>query len=87
MFTERFIKVPSLVFSPENEELMGKSDNVACSKKINPMRIESYGEVPPNESFHKDNKIWTLVVMQSGDTFTATITVEEFEKLINDFAK
>ena len=86
MFTERFLSIPSLIFNPKDEDLMGKcTKEVSCIKNINPMRIESYGDAPANENFEEGSNIWTLVIMQSGDNFIATITVQQFEKLINDF--
>lgn len=87
MFTERFVTVPSLLFNPENDELLGKNGKIECMKTFNPMRVESYGESPSDENFSSDNKIHTLVIMQSGDQFVATIHIYEFEKLINGFIK
>jgi len=91
MFTDRFLKVPCLMYNPDEEELMGKSykdtQKIRTIKMINPLRIESYGEAIPVDDFYEGNKIWTCVNMQSGIDFIVTMAMDEFSKLINDFIK
>jgi hypothetical protein len=91
MFTERFLKVPCIVYNTYEEEITGKHgkdcEMISVIKKINPTRIESYGEAVPLRDFSKENKIWTTVCMQSGDEFIVRIPIAEFEKILNEHQK
>lgn len=83
-FTERFLEVPIMNVNKEQEEIMGtEGDYVRCIMKINPRRIETYCETIPTKEYRPDNKIWTSVVMESGDSFIVRMTLEKFETLLN----
>lgn len=87
-FTDKFIKLPCLIFNPDENDLLGKSNGegrlITVTKSINPARIESYGETVPISDFREDNKCWTRVVMFSNDDYTVDLTVGEFERLLNN---
>ncbi len=88
MFTERFLRVPVYQINRTNEEVTGKDgEMVPCIMKINPRRIESYNEAIPRKDFRPDNKIWTSVHMESGDSFLIRMKMEKFEKLLNESIK
>lgn len=89
-FSDRFMKVPIFMINAKADELMGKDsgegDMARCIMKINPRRIETYSETIPQKDFDPDNKIWTNVVMESGDSFIVRITLDKFEELLNNFS-
>lgn len=88
MFTDRFLKVPVYQVNRNNEDVLGKhGEMVPCIMKINPRRIETYNETIPQADFRADNKCWTCVVMESGDSFIVRRPLAEFEKLLNESIK
>lgn len=87
MFTERFLRLPILQVGPE-EELTGKENNrIVAEMLINPRRIESFNEAIPRKDFRPDNKIWTSVHMESGDSFLIRMPMRKFEALLNESIK
>lgn len=87
MFTDRFLRVPILQVSPD-EELTGKeNDRIMAEMLLNPRRIESMNEAIPRKDFREDNKIWTSVTMESGDNFLIRMSLSKFKELLNDSTK
>lgn len=86
-FTDRFISVPVFRVAPENEITGKEGEMIKTKMLINPRRIESMGEAIPRKDFREDNKIWTSIVMESGDDFLVRIPLDKMEKLLNEAIK
>ena len=79
-FTDRFIKVPVKVYDTKTKELTGEEGELTHSwEKINPFEIQSYR---PNVEDEKE----IIVSVRNRDPFTVYLSVEAFEKLLNDHA-
>jgi hypothetical protein len=78
VFTDRFIKVPIKVYNTRVKELTGDEGELTDSwEKINPFEIQSYRPDIDNE-----NEL--IVTVKNRDPFTVYLSVEEFEKLLNN---
>lgn len=89
MFTDRFIKVPIVLFDSNQNKLTNKEDyecdQIDSFKKILPPCIESYEPaMPAGDGFGIDNQTCTYITMKSGDSFLAFIDTKSFEKLLNE---
>jgi hypothetical protein len=84
MFTDRYIKVPIRVYNVEEKELTGKENTVDSWMMLNPYCIESYR---PSTDENGNGEPYTIVVQKSGDSTTVYLTVQEFEKMVNEFHK
>lgn len=85
MFTDRFIEVPVKIYSLADANLTGKKEYISTYRKINPMEITEYG---PTDEDGDDQLLFTSVSMRGGvDKFIAFVSVEEFEKLLNEYGK
>lgn len=85
----QYLEVPCLMLNPDERDLMGKKDDecelIEVIRKIRPSRIEGYAETIPLSDFREDNKIWTAVVMESGDNFIVNMPLKDFENLIKPY--
>ncbi len=88
-FTDRYIKVPTIVYNNKQQELFNKEshecEQLGTFRMINPMRIESYEPAMPAEAgFGLDAQIATSIIMYSGESLMTYLTINEFEKLFNE---
>lgn len=91
MFTERYVRLPVIIYDYEQTETMGKSmfdvDHFTSFRKVNPFGIEDYGPtVPPGFSINASNAKWTVVYTRTGN-FIVPISCDEFEEILNKFYK
>lgn len=81
-----FIELPIIIYNGKEQEITGKQPDecglIEAVKKIRVSRIESYQEAIPKSDFREENKIWTEVIMKSGDSFIVNMPLAEFEKLL-----
>lgn len=92
MFTDRFIKLPILLYRKKEYEQSERMDmsieNLEGFKldlRILPSQIESWQ--PDFESSESDDLIYTAVRTKSGDEWKVYLSVTEFEKRLNDSDK
>ena len=78
MFTDRFVKVPSKIFNAKNKELTGNEELYDCQLRVLPMEICEY-----YENLDEDNGS-IQVLLKNGDSFPVYLTIQEFEKLLNN---
>lgn len=82
----RYIEVPTITYDSDTQNITGKPPDqcnlIEVTRFINPKRIESYREAIPGSDFREDNKIWTEVGMESGDSFIVNMPVSDFETLL-----
>lgn len=80
-----FIELPCMLYSSRESDIMNKSPDecelIEVMKRIDIRRIESYSEAIPISDLRDDNKIWTNIVMYSGDAFLVNMTYNNFEAL------
>ena len=85
-FTDRFMELVLPVYDKDNSEMVGYSKdtfeaNVKC--KINPFEVSHY-----RETFSDDKNLdRTLIHFKNGDSFEIDITIDSFEKLLNEHQK
>ncbi len=84
MFTDRFIKVPISVYNIKEKELTGKEILEDSWFKFLPFELAGYR---PTYDDNFSDKDYTTIILKSGDTTTANIPPEEFEKLLNEHQK
>src|SRR5688500_657684 len=81
-----FIELLCIIYSQkEKREKDVEPDEctlIEIVKKVNPDRIESYEEAVPTSDFRDDNKIWTQVTTEGGDSFIVNMPLVDFEKKI-----
>jgi len=81
-----FIELPIIVYDKNEQEITNKAADecglMEVIKKVRSSRIEGYSESIPLSDFREDNKTWTDVVMESGDSFIVNMPLAEFEKLL-----
>jgi hypothetical protein len=82
-FTDRYIKLPIKIFDIKEKDLTDKENLIDSWWKLNPYRIESYR---PSEQPSADERSYTVIVTDSGDSTTVYLTIDEFEALLNKFA-
>lgn len=80
-FTDRFIKVPIVVFDTNIKEITGNEVTEDSYMKINPMEIVSYRPTW-DEGDDERNEI-VSITLKSGSSTLIYLTVKEFEKLLN----
>ena len=83
-----FIELPIVIYDGNEEEITNKQPH-DCSlmeviRKVRAKSIESYRETIPSGDFREDNKIWTEVMMESGDAFIVNMPLADFEKLLKN---
>lgn len=84
MFTKRFIKIPVDLYNKKESDMIGygestKGDNV--DMRINPFEVSHYR--PGHDD--KDEFTATLIHMKNGDSFYSSISIDEFENVLNEF--
>lgn len=81
-----FIELPIIVYNGKEQQITNKQPDecelIEAIKKVKSLRIESYQQAIPASDFREDNKIWTEVVMESGESFIVNMPLFEFEKLL-----
>jgi hypothetical protein len=86
MNTYDFLELPIIIYNNQEQELTNKQPDecelIEAIKKVNASRIESYREAIPASDFRDNNKIWTEVVMESGEMFIVNMSLTEFEKVL-----
>jgi hypothetical protein len=82
-FTDRFIKVPIRSYDSKNAKLMGKEEYFPNHEMILPDEICSYF---PSRDTDEDKEV-TQVYMKSGHSFLIYLSIEKFEKLLNEHAE
>jgi hypothetical protein len=84
-----FIELPIIVFNGKEQQLTGKRADecelMEVVRKVRAISIESYQESTPLSDFREDNKIWTDVFTESGDSFIVNMPLAEFEKLLTTY--
>lgn len=84
MFTDRFIKVPVDLYNSKDADMVGYNEDTkegATEMRINPFEVSHYRS---SEDDKEDILNKTLVHMKNGDSFHVSITIEKFEKLLNE---
>lgn len=83
---DNFISFPVIIYNTREHESTGKSPDecelIEVDRVLDITRIESYYQSIPLSDFREDNKIWTSVVMHSGDTFIVNMPILEFELFV-----
>lgn len=78
-----YISFPVIIYNTKEEQQTGKNPDecelIEVDRVIDICRIESYYQSIPASDFRDDNKIWTSVVMQSGNEFIVNMPILEFE--------
>lgn len=81
-----FIELPIIVYNGKEQEMTNKQPDecelIEVVRKVKVGHIESYEEAIPKSDFREDNKIWTEVFMESGNSFIVNLTLAEFEKVL-----
>jgi hypothetical protein len=85
MFTDRFIKVPISIFNVKEKEITGKENLEDSWFKFLPFELAGYRPTYFDDDSNRQDS--TTIILKSGDTTTANITTDEFEKLLNDHQK
>lgn len=82
-----YLELPIITYNRKEQELTNKQPDecmlLEVFKKVRASRIESWQEAIPSSDFREDNKIWTEVVMESGDSFIVNLPCSKFEELLN----
>lgn len=84
MFTDRFIKVPISVFNIKQKELTGVEILEPGWFKFSPLALESYMTSYTEED--PDKKL-VSITLRNGDSTLIDLSMEEFEKLLNEHQK
>ena len=85
-FTDRYIRVPVKIVDRKLQELTGKDvDEEDSFIKINPFNIVKYR--PTWDADDTDKNEIIQIVDSLGDTTLVYLSVQEFEKLLNDSQK
>jgi hypothetical protein len=88
MFTDRFIKVPIILFDVKEHDLLDKEpwecDAITVMRRIDPERVQDYYAcIPAGQQFEEDNLTVTEISMANGETFVIRMPIKEFETLLN----
>ena len=91
-FTDRYIKVPIKIYNNKEEDLLNKKsfecEEIELELRLNPFKIEGYHPtISGGLDFDSNNVNSTTVIMESGESHLIYLTIEEFEKLLDDFNK
>lgn len=81
MFTDRYIKVPVDLYA--NAELIGYNENSKSNTvmyRINPLEVSVYRESSGEGVLTGETTIW----MKNGEVIVIALSIDEFEKLLND---
>lgn len=83
---DNFISFPVIIYNTREQESTGKNPDecelIEVDRVLDITRIESYYQSIPLSDFREDNKIWTTVVMHSGDTFIVNMPILDFELFV-----
>lgn len=86
MAQHHYIELPIIIYDNKEQEITNKQPDecelIEAIKKVRASRIESYRQAIPASDFREDNKIWTEVVMESGEMFIVNMPLSEFEKVL-----
>jgi len=89
-FTDRFIQVPVIRYSLEENDLLGK-DPFDCQRymgirKFDPHELYSYeAAIPKGQELTTENEVWTSLYFKNGDSFYTPIPIHKFEEILNNF--
>lgn len=81
MFTDRFIEFSVTLYEKKDAEMIGYNKNTATGVvrfKVNPFEISHY-----RETFDEEENIATLLYFKCGDSVEISMTLDEFEKILN----
>lgn len=84
-FTDRFISLPIQVYDRKAKELMDRDESEDSIVKINPMEIAAYR--PSYDADDPDKKEIVSMRLKCGDNYLVYMTMEDFEKHLNNFSK
>ena len=84
MFTDRFIKLPIVVFSQKQQDLTGNAEDNPSWIKINPMEISNYK--PSYDEGEPDIEIIHMI-LKNGFSTLVYLSPEEFEAALNEHQK
>jgi hypothetical protein len=90
MFTDRFIEITVWIYDGEAAKFKDEKEceRMPTACKINPFKIESYQQsIPIDLEFEEEGKVCTSIVMESGESHLARMTINEFEKILNAWQK
>ncbi|MEO7046576.1 MAG: hypothetical protein ABI091_14795 [Ferruginibacter sp.] len=80
-FTDRFISLPVKIYDKREKDLTGKENLEESFEKILPFEISNYRKTYDGE----DNYDVVNVELKNGGSLLVYLSIEEFEKTINDF--
>ncbi len=81
-FTDRFLIVRADLYDTENVELVGYGDSTRTGSvdiRINPFEISHYRDSTDDI----EGVVSTMINFKNGDNFHISMSVEEFEHLLN----
>lgn len=81
MFTDRFLKVPTDLINEKQKDLTGNDNAYEAFTHILPMDVCEYHETS------YEGVYGTQIFFKNGRGFMINISVEEFEKLLNNHQK
>lgn len=86
-----YLELPIIIYNNNEQEITNKAPDdcelIEAIKKVKGSHIEGYQEAIPSSDFRDDNKIWTEVIMESGDRFIVNMPLAEFEVLLETHLK
>lgn len=87
-FTDRYIKVPVILYDTKEENILGKEDydceQIETMARINPFEIEYYRSgIHNKDDFEEKNMTVTSVFFKSGESLLVFMHIDEFENLLN----
>lgn len=81
--------LPVITYSEKEQTITGKEPDecelMELTRMVDLNSIESYSESVPISDFREDNKIWTSVVMASGDEFIINMPFTDFDSLFRKY--
>lgn len=84
-FTERFLQLPIQVYDKKMKELSGKEECYDSVLRVNPLEIQSYR--PSFDEDDQERKEIVFITLKGGDGYLIYLSMEEFEKRVNNFYK
>ena len=81
-FTDKFIKLPCEIFNNDFEdEKLNNPDGLMTFIKVDPFTIGRYHPVNYSDDYVLDG---TKILFKDGTDIMIPITIDEFEKILND---
>ena len=90
MFTDKFLRLPFVVYDAQKMELhnlkIHEVESLILYREIDISEIVAYEEaIPANGTFEVQAASITVVSMKSGDCYTINLPINKFKQKINDF--